>query len=119
IVYFSGSCVLVFLLSSRRRHTRCYRDWSSDVCSSDLALAAAEAAGGGERRREALLQVGAGQHAERGRRRIAREILADDLAVVVRSEERRVGKGSRSRRSTVQQRKKVQGDEAGDYERRP
>src|SRR3989337_3064640 len=21
--------------SSRRRHTRCYRDWSSDVCSSD------------------------------------------------------------------------------------
>src|SRR5207245_627137 len=25
-----------FALSSRRRHTRCYRDWSSDVCSSDL-----------------------------------------------------------------------------------
>src|SRR5207245_5660151 len=24
--------------SSRRRHTRCYRDWSSDVCSSDLVL---------------------------------------------------------------------------------
>src|SRR5207245_4197412 len=23
--------------SSRRRHTRCYRDWSSDVCSSDLS----------------------------------------------------------------------------------
>src|SRR3989337_3863834 len=23
-------------VSSRRRHTRCYRDWSSDVCSSDL-----------------------------------------------------------------------------------
>src|SRR6202050_26824 len=23
-------------LASRRRHTRCYRDWSSDVCSSDL-----------------------------------------------------------------------------------
>src|SRR5207245_7300979 len=21
-----------------RRHTRCYRDWSSDVCSSDLLL---------------------------------------------------------------------------------
>src|SRR3989337_1445613 len=27
-------CGLLF--SSRRRHTRCYRDWSSDVCSSDL-----------------------------------------------------------------------------------
>src|SRR5207245_8599358 len=26
----------IFFFSSRRRHTRCYRDWSSDVCSSDL-----------------------------------------------------------------------------------
>src|SRR2546429_6728879 len=26
----------VFFFSSRRRHTRCSRDWSSDVCSSDL-----------------------------------------------------------------------------------
>src|SRR6266498_2067831 len=28
---------LFFFFSSRRRHTRCGRDWSSDVCSSDLA----------------------------------------------------------------------------------
>src|SRR5207249_9522450 len=28
--------------SSRRRHTRSKRDWSSDVCSSDLAEAARE-----------------------------------------------------------------------------
>src|SRR2546422_6662211 len=28
-----------FFFSSRRRHTRCSRDWSSDVCSSDLDLA--------------------------------------------------------------------------------
>src|SRR5256884_336440 len=27
---------LSFFFSSRRRHTRCSRDWSSDVCSSDL-----------------------------------------------------------------------------------
>src|SRR6266496_6137409 len=27
----------VFFFSSRRRHTRSLRDWSSDVCSSDLA----------------------------------------------------------------------------------
>ena len=27
-----------FFFSSRRRHTRLVRDWSSDVCSSDLAL---------------------------------------------------------------------------------
>src|SRR5882724_13195952 len=26
-----------FFFSSRRRHTRCLSDWSSDVCSSDLA----------------------------------------------------------------------------------
>src|SRR3712207_9505909 len=27
---------LAFFFSSRRRHTRYWRDWSSDVCSSDL-----------------------------------------------------------------------------------
>src|SRR5207245_8029871 len=27
-----------FFFSRRRRHTRCYRDWSSDVCSSDLEI---------------------------------------------------------------------------------
>src|SRR3712207_8696415 len=27
-----------FFFSSRRRHTRYWRDWSSDVCSSDLEL---------------------------------------------------------------------------------
>src|SRR2546422_9091851 len=27
---------VTFFFSSRRRHTRCSRDWSSDVCSSDL-----------------------------------------------------------------------------------
>src|SRR6266436_8756061 len=30
-----------FFFSSRRRHTRCSRDWSSDVCSSDLDARAA------------------------------------------------------------------------------
>src|SRR2546422_2828621 len=30
------SFAFVFFFSSRRRHTRCSRDWSSDVCSSDL-----------------------------------------------------------------------------------
>src|SRR2546429_3819306 len=31
-----------FFFSSRRRHTRCSRDWSSDVCSSDLTHDAIE-----------------------------------------------------------------------------
>src|SRR5438045_9632532 len=28
--------IYFFFFSSRRRHTRCLSDWSSDVCSSDL-----------------------------------------------------------------------------------
>src|SRR5437899_12669386 len=28
--------MICFFFSSRRRHTRCLSDWSSDVCSSDL-----------------------------------------------------------------------------------
>src|SRR5262245_66012243 len=33
--------MFVFFFSSRRRHTRCLSDWSSDVCSSDLMDSAA------------------------------------------------------------------------------
>src|SRR5699024_11366409 len=33
LIYTVISC---FFFSSRRRHTRSKRDWSSDVCSSDL-----------------------------------------------------------------------------------
>ena len=36
VVLFFVFCL--FFFSSRRRHTRCSRDWSSDVCSSDLAF---------------------------------------------------------------------------------
>src|SRR5947199_6876759 len=39
---FSYLClcsVSFFFFSSRRRHTRCLSDWSSDVCSSDLVAA--------------------------------------------------------------------------------
>src|SRR5262245_1101811 len=31
------SLLFCFFFSSRRRHTRCLSDWSSDVCSSDLS----------------------------------------------------------------------------------
>src|SRR5271163_4286427 len=33
-----GGLFVFFFFSSRRRHTRSDRDWSSDVCSSDLGL---------------------------------------------------------------------------------
>src|SRR5207249_8769163 len=36
-----------FFFSSRRRHTRSKRDWSSDVCSSDLDVGEAFAAAKG------------------------------------------------------------------------
>src|SRR5215813_8181768 len=34
---FLGGFRRFFFFSSRGRHTRCGRDWSSDVCSSDLS----------------------------------------------------------------------------------
>src|ERR1039458_9728267 len=33
---------IFFFFSSRRRHTRCLSDWSSDVCSSDLIVGCVE-----------------------------------------------------------------------------
>src|SRR5215217_126000 len=52
-----------FFFSSRRRHTRYWRDWSSDVCSSDLGR---RALGGDD---VTQLAVGAydGEYDERGR----------------------------------------------------
>src|SRR5690606_39716555 len=35
--------ICFFFFSSRRRHTRFSRDWSSDVCSSDLQIGTATA----------------------------------------------------------------------------
>src|SRR6266498_4296867 len=40
-----GLMSVFFFFSSRRRHTRCGRDWSSDVCSSDLGRDIAGACG--------------------------------------------------------------------------
>src|SRR5205814_3698733 len=70
----------LFFFSSRRRHTRCLSDWSSDVCSSDLldvmqAMNIAHGAG---------VQVIGFTPPEQAKKR---------------SEERRVGKECRARRS--------------------
>src|SRR5262245_51487563 len=56
-------CCFCFFFSSRRRHTRCLSDWSSDVCSSDLMHAMIEE--GVDRmktdaREEPLIAVGGG-----------------------------------------------------------
>src|SRR2546429_689767 len=43
----SRNTTVLFFFSSRRRHTRCSRDWSSDVCSSDLLAGTGRGAGNG------------------------------------------------------------------------
>src|SRR5690606_39516761 len=78
------SCIFAFIIlshiffffSSRRRHTRFSRDWSSDVCSSDLRRGSCEYGG------SQPAGADAGQSGARER---------------ARSEERRVGKECRTR----------------------
>src|SRR5205814_3889297 len=81
-------CVL-FFFSSRRRHTRCLSDWSSDVCSSDLE---------GEPRCQRQADVGQGTDAGGVQAEALEDrLVADQRLVQPRSEERRVGKECRSR----------------------
>src|SRR5206468_8211910 len=74
-----------FFFSSRRRHTRSDRDWSSDVCSSDLISLP----------RPKLR----GDTSELGTRQRNTPTTASHSCLLLgpRSEERRVGKECRSR----------------------
>src|SRR5690606_24496099 len=62
-----------FFFSSRRRHTRFSRDWSSDVCSSDLGFAGAVRAEDADARAGRQLQLDVVQD---GRAVIAQNALA-------------------------------------------
>src|SRR3712207_9463249 len=88
----------VILFSSRRRHTRYWRDWSSDVCSSDLLEDRHHEREGGHRLLADREQQDALEALARRLRDEADAGLED--VVGVRSEERRVGKECRSRWST-------------------
>src|SRR5699024_6588306 len=57
-------CLFDFFFSSRRRHTRSKRDWSSDVCSSDLRLAGLR-----------VITIGAGQQASANEAAISLDAL--------------------------------------------
>src|SRR5438045_8408204 len=83
-----------FFFSSRRRHTRCLSDWSSDVCSSDLPRSRASAASPSPHRGDDG-QGGDGDAAEARDRGGGR----GPGGALLRSEERRVGKewGARGR----------------------
>src|SRR5690606_39392720 len=105
--------------SSRRRHTRFSRDWSSDVCSSDLDLLG----GTGDRAEQigrdlveiAPMLLGDGEGValvgridvhEGERRLVFVKLEARDGARDDRSEERRVGKECTARESATRCRKK-------------
>src|SRR5882757_10507149 len=79
---------LFFFFSSRRRHTRYWRDWSSDVCSSDL------------RTRRALCAP------RKGPAPLSPPGRTGCPICFRRSEERRVGKECRSRWSPYPEKKK-------------
>src|SRR5947209_15065830 len=86
---------VLFFFSSRRRHTRYWRDWSSDVCSSDLDSRWER----GYRRPD--------EQCPRSQRESARGRLEEAHALAyLRSEERRVGKECRSRAAQKDQKKK-------------
>src|SRR5256886_3812426 len=90
-----------FFFSSRRRHTRFDCDWSSDVCSSDLAMAGAQI------RRFLILhkELDADDGEVTRTQKVRRGFVAERYAPLItalysgapRSEERRVGKECRSR----------------------
>src|SRR5207247_5394165 len=93
--------------SSRRRHTRSTRDWSSDVCSSDLTSATSTdtsgkssttqkvAATAADHTRACYRNTGAAGTLDYGGRVLPERIrwAVETLDVEPRSEERRVGTG--------------------------
>src|SRR5207247_7425217 len=85
------SRAVLFFFSSRRRHTRSTRDWSSDVCSSDLQAPPAP-----------VLAAGSVAMTTTEVRRSARA----SGSALSRSEERRVGKECRARWWPWQEKKK-------------
>src|SRR5690606_39963157 len=96
-------CFVFFFFSSRRRHTRFSRDWSSDVCSSDLPTA-----------RQTVPPDGAGADAAPHAAEAAAAPAPTGPPAVpgrseLRSEERRVGKECRSRWAAEQEQKKERG----------
>src|SRR5690348_17653541 len=105
---------VLFFFSSRRRHTRWTGDWSSDVCSSDLAARAAGHASGTQRVRNGpeVLVLRGRPVSELVQVRLADVDPARGLSELHRrgaleSEERRVGKECRSRGSRVHEEEKT------------
>src|SRR5262245_63464323 len=93
---------MIFFFSSRRRHTRCLSDWSSDVCSSDLkpAVEPRKSPTGKTERRAIVGELRAkGRRLEGYAATFGAEARIGNFTETIapRSEERRVGKECRSR----------------------
>src|SRR5690606_40980553 len=93
---------VVFFFSSRRRHTRFSRDWSSDVCSSDLEMSlSAEMMGNVSMAAFIGQMIGSlfGSYIADviGRRPVILICTVLSAVLTFRSEERRVGKEGRCR----------------------
>src|SRR5258707_7267688 len=94
-----------FFVSSRRRHTRYWRDWSSDVCSSDLLQESGRCALGrwAARGKQYIVMIrpATGENADglvMQQLLYAGEVRSiKEINIPKRSEERRVGKECRSR----------------------
>src|SRR2546422_3670024 len=84
-----------FFFSSRRRHTRCSRDWSSDVCSSDLFSGGPIGVGADVVFLEERYLIVVVSRVSQGLVHPGKQEVRD--LVRGRSEERRVGKECRSR----------------------
>src|SRR5437763_7727028 len=81
-----------FFFSSRRRHTRYIGDWSSDVCSSDLGSGDI-----GGSARHGIVADGNDVKGLGGGNTGDAITVSQSVGLVIRSEERRVGKECRSR----------------------
>src|SRR5690606_40393403 len=109
----------VFFFSSRRRHTRFSRDWSSDVCSSDLQTAwalglATNHAAGTSGAHGSMNKSWNMAHAARCgllSALLASKGFTSTEQAIERSEERRVGKDSRARRPSRPQSERARGEE--------
>src|SRR5690606_39739501 len=100
-----------FFFSSRRRHTRFSRDWSSDVCSSDLSILRIQYGKifqAVTRSSDALptSRISKMNNVSKVEGNVWREPFANVAVHLARSEERRVGKVCRALWGLDQQKKK-------------
>src|SRR5690606_39381294 len=87
-----------FFFSSRRRHTRFSRDWSSDVCSSDLLEL-----------RHDLVQRGVADHDQGRVARLHPALVEGEQVVAVERRDRGLGAAAEIGRASCRERVEVEG----------